>query len=225
MRNLVLAALALALLVGGWLVLAKASPAWSVVVIVAEPPAGAWLPEGGGSTPRVRKLAGAGVRLPLATPERSLPDWLSLVLGTGGPQRAVLPAFEQREWPRVVSSSVALPSVWAERFDVASLEEGQDVVVGALDALEEAEVTRRRPVLLVLVARPGTAEGWDEVVGRTLDGIAPRVTLSRTLVVVADRAQKNAILIAPSRPDGLDVSGALGPEALGAEVARWMRLD
>ena len=73
--------------------------------------------------------------------------------------------------------------------------------------------------------RPGTAEGWDEIVGRTLDGIAPRVTLSRTLVVVADRAQKNAILIAPSRPDGLDVSGALGPEALGAEVARWMRLD
>ena len=225
MRSRVIAGLALGLLVGGWFVLAQAPRAWSVVLLVAEPPAGVWLPAGGGSTPRVRKLAGAGVRLPLATPELSLPDWLALVLGTGGPDRAVLPAFERREWPRVLSSSVALPSAWADRFDVASLKEGQDVVVGALDALEDVGVTRRRPALLVLVARPGTAEGWDDVVGRTLDGIAPRITLSRTLVVVADRAQKNVVLIAPSRPDGLDVGGALGPEALGAEVARWMRLD
>jgi len=204
---------------------AHAPRAWSVVLLVAEPPAGAWLPGANAAgTPRLSRLDGSGVRLPLRAPEQPVEEWISTVLGGAGPSAGLLAVWEQRAWDAVLASSAPLSDGFAGRFKKAIIDERQDVAVNAFTALEKARVRRGAPTLLVVVAQPGTREGWDAAVGRTIDGIAPRLTLSRTLVVVVDRADRSALLVAPLRPDSIEVTGALGPQELGAEIGRWLRL-
>ncbi|MCO4773305.1 MAG: hypothetical protein KDA24_24940 [Deltaproteobacteria bacterium] len=227
MKRLVLGGLtALLVVVAAVLWLRDAPEEWSVVLLVAEPPSGALLPPPNApqSTPRLNRLAGAGVRLPLASPTRDLPQWLDLVLGDT-PERGVMPAFEQRGWRRVIASEVALPDPIRGRFSAVGDASRGGVVDVTLQTLDDARVTRAQPALVVLVSRPGTSDGWDRTVSRLLDGAAPRLTLSRTLVVVVDRGGRSAMLIAPDRPRELGVTGNMGPEELGAELARWLKLQ
>ena|GEM_PF-3637198 len=220
----VLAALALA---AGLALMSRAPHQWSVLLVIAEPPGGAWLPGPGGAakTPRIRKLSGAGVRLPLQAPRQDLPQFLVSLLGPGTPGVGVLAAWEDRGWARVIASSQPLPEGFAARFDGSSVGGSEDVVDRMLSGLQAADVRPGDPALAVLVAQPRTGEEWDRVVSRSVDGAGSRLTLARTLVVIVDRGERSALLIAPERPDTLAIDGALGPEQLGAELARWLRLQ
>lgn len=223
-RGAIVVVVLLVAFVGWWG--SQAPRAWSVVLLVAEPPAGALLPGANpaGTTPRLSRLAGAGVRLPLRAPDAPVEEWLSQVLGGGGPEDGLLAVWEERSWDAVLASTVPVSDGFAGSFTKAVVDERSDVAESAFAVLEKARVRRGAPTLMVVVARPGTREGWDATVARTIDGVAPRLTLARTLVVVADRADRSALLVAPVRPDSLDVKGALGPKELGAEVGRWLRL-
>lgn len=225
MRRVLVGVLVVALALGASWMMSQAPRQWSLLLIVTEPSAGVWLPgaTSGPATPRLSKLRGAGVRLPLTTPELGVAEWLTEVLGQPGPSRSILPVWEQRGWPRVGASAVLVPPALRTRFSQFP-EPGPGIVDAALDGLEAAGVTPSQSPLVVVVAQPRSADQWDGTVSRLLDGVAVRMSLSRTMVVVVDRGERSALLIAPERPEELIVTGALSPSQLGAEISRWLRL-
>jgi hypothetical protein len=224
-RRWVSALVALALVAVGGALVSRAPRQWSLVLVVAEPPPGALPPAPGGPpTPRLRRLSGAGVRLPLAAPERDAGAWVAEVLGDAGPARGPLAAWEGRGWPALGASDLPVPATLEARFRAFSGPGPGDAVDRLLDGLASADVRPDQPALVVLVVQPDTPASWDRSLSRLLDGIAPRVTLSRTLVVVVDRGERSALLVAPERPRGLVVPAALGPGELGVEIGRWLRL-
>ena len=225
-RRVVGGVLGLVVVLGVAWMMSRAPRQWSVLLVVSEPPAGAWLPAAasGPATPRLSKLGGAGVRLPLVAPSLALSEWLTEVLGASGPSRSVLSIWQQRGWPTVGASAVGVPSALRARFQEFPEPGSSGVVDAALDGLEAAGVSPSQSPLVVVVAQPRSAEEWDGMISRLLDGVAARMSLSRTMVVVVDRGDRSALLIAPDRPDGLVVTGALSPSQLGAEIRRWLRL-
>ncbi len=213
-----------ALGVVAWL---RAAPhPWSVLLIVSEPPSGAWLePEGPAPpTPRLDRLGGAGVRLPLAAPTLSAGDWLAQVLGGEAPERSLLRSTTEGGWLSIGASQVPVPAELGERFTrFAQGDDPELAVDAALAALSDALAGPGRAVVVALL-QPTSAEQLERAAARLIDGVAPWLPPARTVVVVVDRGQRSAVLVAPSRPADLAISGALGPDELGDVIARWLKL-
>ena len=225
MRRLAVAGLVLAAGVALWLLAQRpdAPHRWSVLLIVAEPPAGAYLdPQGPAArTPRLDRLAGAGVRLPLRGPERTAEEWLAAVLGGDPPQRSVRRALADRGW---VTVGVA-PGPMAGPFDRVDAAPGTTEAVDlVLAAVANLIPSRGQRALVAVVLQPADPAELERAAGRLIDGVAPWLRPSETLVVVVDRGMRSAVFVAPTRPEALTVRGALGPEALGEEIAAWLRV-
>ncbi len=223
--------IAAALLVVAGVALARtwmaAPQPWSVLLIVVEPPPRAWLePEGPAPrTPRLDRLGGAGVRLPLQAPSLSAGEWLGAVLGGAPPQRSLLRTSGARGWLSVGGSQVPVDPALAERFDrFAQGVDAETTVDAVLDGVGQVVTGGRARTLVVAVLRPDSAAQLERATARLIDGTAPWLPPAQTMVVLVDRGMRSAVLVAPSRPEDLGVSGALGPGDLGDAVARWLRL-
>ena len=197
---------------------------WSVLFVVAEPSPGAYLnPEGPSQrTPRLDRLTGAGVRLPLAAPELPVDAWLTAVLGGPPPARSVLRDLIEDGWVGIGAGRSPGDPAWMDPFEVYTPGLNARAAVDAiLDRLGETVPAR---AFVLAVVQPATTEDLESAVGRLIDGAAPFLPPARTLVVVVDRGMRSAVLVAPKRPETLEVDGALGPEDLGATLAEWLAL-
>jgi hypothetical protein len=228
-KQAVALAAAVVLLVGalGLVLWLRAAPnPWSVLLIVSEPPTRAWLePEGPAArTPRLDRLGGAGVRLPLAAPTLSAGEWLGSVLGGEAPERSLLRATTGGGWRSIGASQVPVSADLAGRFTrFAQSEDPESAVDAVLAGMTEA---LPGPGLAVVVAvlQPTSPRQLEQAAARLIDGVAPWLPPSQTVVVVVDRGKRSAVLVAPSRPSDLEINGALGPAELGDAIARWLKL-
>ncbi len=199
---------------------------WSVLLIVSEPPTRAWLePEGPAPrTPRLDRLGGAGVRLPLAAPTLSAGEWLGEVLGGDAPQRSLLRSTMHAGWLSVGASQVPVPPELGARFTHFAQGADPDLAVDAVLAGMADALPGPGRAVVVAVLQPTSAEQLEQAAARLIDGVAPWLPPAQTLVVVVDRGKRSAVLVAPSRPADLEISGALGPAELGDVIARWLKL-
>lgn len=200
---------------------------WSVLVIVVEPPSRAWLEPDGPAprTPRLDQLGGAGVRLPLAGPRLSAGEWLAEMLGGEAPERSLLSTAAARGWLAIGASQVPVDGALAARFDRFVQGDDPDATVDAvLDGIGELVSGSGRRAMVVAVVQSASPAEQERATARLIDGAAPWLPPAQTLVVVIDRGMRSAVLVAPSRPADLGISGALGPVDVGDAIARWLRL-
>lgn len=212
------------LVVAGVLLLGILAVSWpserelGALIVVREPAPGALLTPG--SRPpaaRLERLQGAGVRLPLERPRLRPEGWLDAVLGGAPPASSLLTELSAEGWTTLLAADDA-PEL-AGRFDLAV----DGSVDAALQGLETLQLRPGQPALVVVVLQPADDAAWGAEVGRLIDGVAPRMVPSRTLVAVVDRGDQSAVLVGPNPPGGLADGGAKDPAQLGEALRRWLR--
>lgn len=164
------------------------------------------------------------MRLPLAAPSRSAGDWLLAVLGGAPPERSLLRSTTEAGWLAIGASQVPVSVELGDRF--ARFERSEDperVVDAVLQGMTE-ELPGPGRALVAAVLQPTSDAQLEQAAARLIDGVAPWLPPAQTVVVVVDRGKRSAVLVAPSRPADLEISGALGPAELGDVIARWLKL-